>query len=235
MVAAFVATRATGFSADASPVTSAAFAPTAGNTLVCALICDAGQVNYVPAITSAKGNTWTRATSQNGGTVGNLDFWTCPVVTGGSGETISFVYDQENATSVVYLVQEVSGVSLSSPVDQVLTPVTNSATNATTLTTGATGATSMADEIVFGVFGHDATSSRTWTAGAGFSNLASSGGTTSSALWGAIESRGVAATGTQTASASVNTGVGASIQISGLVVTLKGISTASPTAFFAFL
>ncbi len=235
MVAAFVATRASGFSADVGTVTSAAFTPTAGNLLVCALICDAGQVNYVTGITSAKGNTWTRATSQNGGTVGNIDVWTCPVGSGGSGETISFGYNQSAATSVVYIVQECSGVDLASPVDKIST-INNSANNATTHTTAATAATAQADEIVFGVFGHDATSSRTWTLGSGFTNLGNAGGTTSSAMWGAMESKVVAATGTQQAAISVNSGVGASIQISGLVVTIKGATAAASSgAFFQFL
>lgn len=236
MVAAFVATRATGFSADAGTVTSSTFTPTVGNLLVCGLVYDAGQVNYIPSITSAKGNTWTRATSQIGTTsVGTLEVWTCPVATGGSGETISFLYDQEDATSVVYVVQECSGVNLVSPVDQVST-LANSAANGTTLTTTATGTTTVADEIVFGLFGHDATSSRTWSLGSGYTNLGNNGGTTSSAIWGAMESKIVAATGAQQASISVNTGVGSGLAISGLVVTIKGATAAPPpTAFFQFL
>jgi hypothetical protein len=241
MAVAWVANRASGFQANTAAVTSASFTPVVGNTLVCGLTYDAGAANYVTALTSAKSNVWTRRTSQivtvASSGLATLDVWTAPVTTGGTGETMGLNYNQTSGTSIVWNIQEFSGVDLANPVDQVST-ANISAANANTLTTTVTAAaTSQADEVAIGLFGHNSAATKTWTAGSGFSNLSNSGGTTGNPWWGAMESRVLTATGAQTAAATLSAVVGSGLYLWGLLVTLKGATaaTTSPTAFFQFL
>lgn len=155
---------------------------------------DGGQTGDVSGITDTFGNTYHQVPSfdfANGAGTLNMDAWYTVVTTAGAHNIVSvaFVAANENFNGVI---QHFNGFIGTPTLDQA---AKSSNTTSTTVTSTASGATAQATEIVVGM-GIHASTTTTWTLGAGYTNLTTS---EIAARGVAMESKLVTSTGAQTA------------------------------------
>lgn len=178
----------------ATAVTSQAFTlstpATAGNFLVVAIRVSA--IGRTVTVTNDVAQTATRALVNSNS--GELNIFYFENV--GAATTVT-VATSGAATSYRVTIHEYSGIATSGALDQIASATNNDASP----NSGATAATTQADELVFGAAENGA--GRTYTLGAGYSDLAQSPNTAFNALIGA-EGKVVAATGAQTATFTIN-------------------------------
>lgn len=167
-------------------------ATTTGNHIIVAMVNDSNVVNYITSVTGAGVTTFTRRFSQNGNS--ELTVWS-GTVTSGATTALTFGFSQASATRMVWLAQEWSGIDTTTPYDKASTNATGTSTAPLS---GSTGVLAQADSVVFGLASASADPG-TVTAGSGYSNKINDGATPTSARFGALESKIVAATTAQTA------------------------------------
>lgn len=163
---------------------------TAGDLLLVALMLDGQATTEPTTMTDNKGgNTWTRLSTAFLTGVGQVDIWGCVVTNGGAGMTVT-AGALANTTAAL-VIEEWSGAAASSILDQ----QTSGTGTGTTASPGTTAATTNANDLIWMAVGNSATGAA--TVGSGFSNLTGEVSNPSK-LW--VQSKTVAATGTQTGS-----------------------------------
>lgn len=190
-------------SGTTSPAATTAFtnAIATGQLLVCYVGQDGGVTGKITGVTDNKGNTWTKMPGQDtANSAGSLaqDVWYCVPTTGATAGTyIVSVAFTAASTNINYVVQYFNGFTGTPTLDQ----KTNSPNNAssTTATSGTTSATTVAAELIIAGFVHASTVSA-FTLGTGYTNLTQSSVASRQA---AMESKVVAATGTQVATMTI--------------------------------
>jgi hypothetical protein len=160
---------------------------TAGDTIIVAID---GEASSISSVTDSLGNTYTKAVGIT--SPSNLAIYYASDMTGGA-DTVTADFGSSTGFSTLYI-QEVSGVAVSSPVDQTNS---SSVSSGTSLSSGNV-TTTQASELLFGY----CWSSHSVTAGeSGWGVLQTTGGNLSEDL--AVSSTGTyAATCTQSASGS---------------------------------
>lgn len=179
----------------ASPTVTTAFgtATTTGNLIVVAISDDAANITNVTGVTDNKGNTYTKIFSVANSATGAM--WYAKNITGGAAHTVSVAWTVATASRCTVVAKECSGCDTTAPLDKSTTAIGTS----TAPSSGATTATTLADEIIIGMVARDGLASAV-SLGAGYANL----GTVNVADAGiGMESKVVAATGTQTATFSI--------------------------------
>jgi hypothetical protein len=199
-------------------LTTSAFAgsTTTGNLIVVGVSFDSGTLNTVTAVSDSKSNTYTKILDLDG--TQDVTLWYAQNITGGASHTVTVTFNSGAGAALGFVAQEFTGIASSSSLDKSVIAQGTSTTPAS----GNTAATTQADELVVGVLGFSSTSTSI-TLGSGYSNLGSVTGTNLSA---ALESKVVAATGAQSAGATL----GASRAWCMGVATFKAASTAAVTA-----
>jgi hypothetical protein len=181
----------------ASSVTTASWTSTAGNALIAIVEADTVAQNGI-TVTGNNSTSWSRVISTSLAATFDLEVWVALNIAGGAGQTVTAT-DNGGGVDSLIIVEEWSGVASASAIDKSAgaTGTSSSAANS-----GATATTTQADEVVIGAVA--ASGNRTFTVGAGFSN-GNKVNTTFSSLF--FESQIVAATGTQTATATISASV----------------------------
>lgn len=203
----------------ASTVTTASWTSTSGNALFATIEADTVAANGI-TVTDSKGNTWTRVISTSLAGTFDLEVWAAFNITGGATHTVTAT-DNGGGVDSLIMVEEWSGVATSSAIDKSVgaTGVASSAANS-----GATAATTQANEVVIGVVA--ASGNDTFTPGASYSN-GNKINTTFSSLF--FESKIVAATGAQTADATISAGVSWACQVATFKEAVVAASASSGT------
>jgi hypothetical protein len=168
---------------------------TIGNTILCVVTSDGnGDDDIITSVTDNLGNTYVKDVVQTSATSNQryVSIWRAPVTVGGTC-TITVNFDDSQSNNSVVLAQEWSVSGGGALVLDVTTG--QSAAASTSPTTGASSATAHANELVVAGFVFNGGVAFAFSAGSGYSN--SSFLATSNAH-GAIESKEVSATGTQT-------------------------------------
>jgi hypothetical protein len=186
----------------ASTVTTASWTSVSGNALIAIAEADVVAQNGI-TISDNKGNTWNRVISTAVASTFDLEVWVALNITGGATHTVTAA-DNGGGVDSLIIVEEWSGVALASAIDK----FAGASGTSTAANSGATAATTQADELVIGAV--VASGNRTFTAGAGFSN-GNKVNTTFSSLF--FESQIVAATGAQTATATISASVSWACQV----------------------
>lgn len=163
------------------------------------MVNDSGALNYITSVTGAGVTTFTRRNSQIG-SGGELCVFS-GTVTSGATTALTFGFSQTAATRMVWLAQEWANVDTTTPYDTQSTIA--SGTSTAPLSTG-TGTLATSDELIFGLVGWT-TGTSTVTAGNGYTNSITDGAAATSARFGALESKAVAATTSQTANFTLGT------------------------------
>lgn len=200
--------------------TTSAFgsAITVGNTLVAVVSSDGNVSPEVTNVTDAKGNTFTKSLNKVS-TASEISIWTAPITTGGTGDTVTVTYNAANSNNSGVIIQEWNAGGSTLQLDK---SASGTATSAS-LNSGTTAATTNANELVFGSFVWTGTTAATTTAfGGGYSNGTSTLVANANLL---IESKEVAATGTQVATATIS----ASRAYAGVIATYF-VSSSVPVA-----
>lgn len=207
------ATFPTSLTTNASPGTV-----TVGNVIMVALLLDGQTTAQATTMVDSKLNTYTRQSTAFQTGIGQVDVWTTVVTTGGTGVTLTG--GGLGNTTAAIIVEEWSGNASSSILDQ----QASAASLGTTASVGPTAATTNASDLVWAAFGVALTAAA--TVGAGYSNLTGEVSNPSK-LW--VESKVVAATGTQTATLTIT-----SASYEACIVAIKGAAVAtaasSPTS-----
>lgn len=175
-------------------LTTTAFAGSVvvGNLIKVGLMLDGQATAQTTTCTDSKGNTYTRQSTAFQTGIGQVDIWATVVTTGGAAMTIT-CGGLGNTTAAI-IAEEWSGNAVSPTLDQQTSAIGSS----TTANPGTTAATTVAVDLVWMAVGVAATGAA--TVGAGYSNL--TGETSSpSKLW--VQSKTVAATGTQTGTMTI--------------------------------
>jgi hypothetical protein len=181
----------------ASSVTTDSWTSTSGNALIAIIEADVVAQNGI-TVTDSKGNTWNRVISTSLAGTFDLEVWVALNITGGASHTVTAT-DNGGGVDSLIMVEEWSGLLTASSIDKSIgaTGTASSAANS-----GATAATTAANELIIGAVA--ASGNDTFTPGASYSN-GNKVNTTFSSLF--FESKVVAATGAQTADATVSTNV----------------------------
>lgn len=167
--------------------TAFASANTAGNAIIVVVAYDGAATN-ISGVTDTKGNTYTKAILSGGNT--NVSIWYALNI---GAQTSNVVTVGGAFNDGVVIAQEFSGLATTGALDK-----TASATgsNGGTLTLGTTAATTTASQLVIGALEFDYFTGDTLSVGSGYSNFVTAHSNFAS---GAMESKIIAATGTQTA------------------------------------
>ena len=181
----------------ASTVTTASWTSTAGNILIAIAEADTVAANGI-TFTGNNSTSWTRVISTSLASTFDLEVWVAYNIAGGAGQTVTAT-DTGGGVDSLIIVEEWSGAALTSAADKSAgaTGLASSAANS-----GASAATTQAHEVVIGAVA--ASGNQTFTPGASYSNW-NKVNTTFSSLF--FESKIVAATGAQTADATISAGV----------------------------
>lgn len=214
----------TGTNANVTNPSSTAFgaATTTGNTIVVGLMTDAsGSANHQTSVTGGGVTTFTKRNSQGNGSDISMDIWS-GTVTSGATTALTFGFSAADATRLVWLIEEWSGLG-SYDVNSTLTTGTSTAP-----LSGSSGTLTNANSTVFGLVEWRVGAS-TQTLGSGFSDLITNGSATTSAVFGAMESKQVVATTAVTADFALGT----SRKWGAIVAVFQnsGTATASPQPF----
>lgn len=175
---------------------------TVGNAIIVIACSDGNAVSQITGVTDSKSNTYVKmAETVNTGqaTERYVSAWLAKVTTGGTSNVVTVTYNSASSTNGAAVAQEFSGFTGTPTLDK--TAGGGSTTATTTPTTATTAATTQANAIVVGGFVANSTIA-SFTAGSGYSNAASGLVSNSSAC---MESKIVAATGTQVATATFGT------------------------------
>lgn len=183
-----------------SPATTAAFTASigTGQLLVVYAGSDIDTLGQITGVTDSKGNTWHQVPGMNiirAGSVIALDAWYCVPTTGGTGFTVSVAFNDASANCNI-VVQYFNGFTGTPTLDQVKS---QSNASSTTCTSGTSAATTQAVEVIIGG-GIHATTTSAFSLGAGYTNLTQSSVANRQV---AMESKVVAATGTQVATFTI--------------------------------
>lgn len=186
------------------PSTAFSIATTTGNRLIVGLMTDAsGVANYTTSISGGGVTTFTRDASV-GQVVGSnldisMDIWSGPI-TAGATTALTFGFSPTSATRLVWLIQEWSGLA---GFDKASALATGTSTAALS---GTSGTLAQADSVAFGLV-EWRTGTSTPSAGATYStpSLITNGSATTSAVFGAMEAKQVAATTAVTADFGLGT------------------------------
>lgn len=203
MAFAFVQAQTGSSTAGTGTYTTSAFgsSATVGNTIIAIVTSDGNTASQVTSLTDSKGNTWTKdaeTVDVAQATKRYVSVWRAPITTGGTGLTVTVNYDSASSNNSGICFQEWSSASAFTK-DQ--TAGGGSTTGTTSPTTSTTGATTVASELVVGGFVSNSTQA-SFTAGAGYSNASFVAVSNASAC---MESKTVAATGTQVATGTFGT------------------------------
>lgn len=152
-----------------------------------------GAVNNITGVTDTNSNTWTKVgSSVQGGRSG--DWWY--VQSAAAGTPTITITSTDFLTRAIVL-RELSGVATTAPID-----VSAYAAVATSTTVTVSATTTNANDLIVGAAGIDK-SAAVYTLGSGYSNLTQATG--GDFLSGAMESKNVTATGSQTANFTIDT------------------------------
>lgn len=161
---------------------------TATNLLLVGLLLDGQTVAETTTMTDNKGgNTWARLSTAFQSGVGQVDIWGCVVTNGGASMTVTA--GGLGNTTAALIIEEWSGAATSSILDQ----QTSGTGTGVTANPGTTATTTNANDLIWMAVGNSTTGAA--TVGSGFSNLTGEVSNPSK-LW--VQSKTVAATGTQT-------------------------------------
>ena len=192
----------TGTTGATFPTTLAttAFAGTAtvGNTIVVALMIDGLAATAPTTMTDNKANVYTRRSTVFLVNVDQVDVWTAPITTGGTGLIVTA--GAIGGTTAAIIVEEWSGLVTATPLDQ---QITGNNTATTALSIGPTATTANANDLIWLAFGAS-TATGTTTTATGFSN-ATLKVSSPSTLY--VQSKVVAATGAQSAATTLSVSV----------------------------
>lgn len=173
----------------------------AGNTLTLVVTDPSGGNRTVTQVTDSAGNTWTVDKVQAEATASSVSICSClqDVATLTTSDTISITQSSTGGQLLFWLEEFTGQYELDKP-------ASNTGTG-TSLTTGTTATTTSTD--AFAIAGFSCTKSGggaawTWTKDANFSNFTTGPATTSSTRSGAAHYRILSATGTYSATDSVN-------------------------------
>ena len=199
-----------------STLAATAFGATAtvGNTIIVALMVDGLAATAATTMTDNKGNVYTLRSTVFLVNVDQVDVWSAPITTGGTGLIVTA--GGIGGTTAAMILEEWSGLVTATPLDQQITG-TNASTTAVSI--GPTSATTNSLDLIWLAFG-GASNTATTTTATGFSN-ATLKVSSPSTLY--VQSQVVAATGTQ----SVATTLSVAISWEGCLVALKGVITAT--------
>ena len=207
----------TGTTGATFPATLAAtaFAGTAtvGNTIIVALLIDGLAAAASTTMTDNKANVYTRRSTVYLLNTGQVDVWTAPITTGGTGLIVTA--GAIGGTTAAMILEEWSGLITATPLDQ---QTTGNNTATTALSIGPTATTTNSVDLIWLAFGGSSNTATTSTA-TGFSN-ATLQVSSPSTLY--VQSQVVATTGTQTAATTLS----AAIAWEGCLVALKGVIVA---------
>lgn len=199
-----------------TPAAAPAFASSVavGDLIVVYMGMDGGVTGVVTGVTDSLGNTYQRVAGMDianaGGTLA-LDCWYAVATHAGASNVITVAFT-DTASNMNFVAQHFNGFTGTPTLDKFQHSSNASSTSATS---SATAATTQANEIVIGGFVHASTASA-WSLGTGYSNLTQSNIAARSA---AMESKVVAATGAQTAAATI---AAARVNIGGVVTFYDG-------------
>lgn len=182
--------------------------PIAGNLLVLALGVNSGVLDSVTSVVDNAGNTWTRATSAWASGYSSTELWYASNVIP-AAVTHTITVTAPGASAMKAVVQEFSGITITSPLDKV---ATNATDDGTTFNAGPTAVLSQAAELV--VMCSSQVAAATLSAGAGYSNFDQATGVCTVAAESKVVSSTTGVSGTITTSIS---GKG-----TGLIATFKG-------------
>lgn len=216
-MAAFVQAAKGSSSTFATSVATAALASstTTGNTMVVCIATDGATANDVTSVTDTAGNSYSRINSTyDVPDSDGIEWWIARNITGGASQIVTAHDSLSNLGSIV--ATEVSGLPTSGNITDGYGG-TAAFTNSLTATTA--GSTANAADIIFGAGSTATAAANTWTVGSGYSNLTTTVGT-NAGINLAVESKVVAATGSQTATLTATTGAG-----SGSIMTVLALSS----------
>lgn len=173
-----------------------------GNTIYAIVTSDGNTASQVTGLSDNKGNTYTKdleVVNAAQSTERYMSIWRAPVTTGGASLAVTVTYNAASSNNSGIVAQEWSNSGGTPTKDQT---ASNASTTATTApTTNASGTTTVANELIIAGFVSNSTQA-SFTAGAGYSNAGSIAVTNANV---GMESKTVAATGTQTATATFGT------------------------------
>lgn len=175
---------------------------TVGNTIYAVVTSDGNTASQVTGVSDSKGNTYTKdveSVDVAQATKRYVSIWHSPVITGGAALVITVTYNAASSNNSGIVAQEWSNSLGAATLDK--TAGGGSITATTSPTTSTTAATTQASELIIGGFVSNSTQA-SFTAGAGYSN---GGFIAVSNANAAMESKTVAATGTQVATGTWGT------------------------------
>jgi hypothetical protein len=167
---------------------------TTGNTIIIAVTYNDDVTGNPTSITDTTSNTYAKIAGGASGGDTTTELWYAYNITGGTTPTLTVNMSNANSHDFSMTLREVSGLTTTDPFDVKAEGATASGT---THTSPSTTTTSQADEFVYACMGLAANA--TFTAGAGYSNLAQVNGSDIFQA-SASESKSVSSTGTQSAS-----------------------------------
>lgn len=148
---------------------------TTGNTIIIAVAATATATNSITSVTDSQSNTYTRVTSilSDTGAAVDVELWYSYNITGGTTPTITINYGL--ADNAAFIAREYSQVvTASNPLD---VSHTQQQTGVTSQSSGTSAALAQIAEILIGVSGVNGDSSPGYSAGSGYSHLATASGT----------------------------------------------------------
>lgn len=197
MQLAFVQSTPATLIGSVGPLTTSGITTTPKNLLVLAVgLASVGAA--INGVSDTQGNTWTRAFADVSGSLSSLSCWYTWLKSGGAGHTVTITGDGFTYDWAVIL-QEFSGTVG----NKVEITKTATGTSAAAASGNTANATQQSYELIVGVGVNDL--QKTFTVGAGYSNLGQTGVNTT--IQTAIQSQIVTTTGVQSSSmALANTG-----------------------------